>query len=35
VVLVAVAVVIGVVSSFLPAWHASRTNIIDSLRYTG
>jgi putative ABC transport system permease protein len=34
-VLVLVAVLIGVVSSFLPAWHASRTNIIDSLRYTG
>jgi putative ABC transport system permease protein len=33
--LVLIAVLIGVISSFLPAWHASRTNIIDSLRYTG
>ena len=33
--LVVVAVVIGLASSFIPAWHASRTNIIDALRYTG
>ncbi|MGH9653746.1 MAG: ABC transporter permease [Bryobacteraceae bacterium] len=26
---------IGLVSSFLPAWNAARTNIIDSLRYSG
>jgi len=31
----AVAVLIGVVSSFIPAWNAARTNILDSLRYTG
>jgi ABC-type antimicrobial peptide transport system permease subunit len=34
-VLLLIAVLIGVTSAFLPAWHASRTNIIDSLRYTG
>jgi putative ABC transport system permease protein len=28
-------VVIGVVSSFIPAWNASRTNILDSLKYSG
>jgi len=28
-------VLIGVASSFLPAWNASRTPILDSLRYTG
>lgn len=28
-------VIIGLTSSFLPAWHASRTNILDSLRFTG
>ena len=31
----AVAVFIGLVSSFIPAWNAARTNILDSLRYTG
>jgi len=31
----AVALIIGFVSSFLPAWNASRTNILDSLRYSG
>ena len=30
-----VAAVIGVVSSFVPAWNAARTNILDSLRYSG
>lgn len=30
-----VAVLIGVVSSFIPAWNAARTNILDSLRYSG
>lgn len=30
-----VAIVIGFVSSFLPAWNAARTNILDSLRYSG
>ena len=34
-VLLCVAVVIGLASSFLPAWNASRTHIIDSLRYNG
>jgi putative ABC transport system permease protein len=34
-VLLLLAVFIGVASAFLPAWNASRTNIIDSLRYTG
>jgi putative ABC transport system permease protein len=34
-VLLLIAVLIGVASAFVPAWHASRTNIIDSLRYTG
>jgi putative ABC transport system permease protein len=33
--LFAVAVLIGLVSSFVPAWNASRTPILDSLRYTG
>ena len=33
--LFAVAVFIGVVSSFVPAWNASRMPILDSLRYTG
>ena len=31
----AVALFIGFVSSFIPAWNAARTNILDSLRYTG
>ena len=30
-----VAVVIGLISSFIPAWNASKTNILDSLRYSG
>ncbi len=30
-----VAVFIGFVSSFVPAWNASHTNILDSLRYSG
>jgi putative ABC transport system permease protein len=30
-----VAVFIGLVSSFVPAWNAARTNILDSLRYSG
>lgn len=30
-----IAVFIGVVSSFIPAWNAARTNILDSLRYAG
>ncbi|HYO82299.1 MAG TPA: FtsX-like permease family protein, partial [Bryobacteraceae bacterium] len=33
--LICVAVLIGVASSFVPAWSASRTSILDSLRYTG
>lgn len=35
VLLLVVAVLIGLLSSLVPAWHASRTNIIDSLRYSG
>jgi putative ABC transport system permease protein len=35
VLLLAVAVFIGLISSIIPAWHASRTNIIESLRYSG
>jgi putative ABC transport system permease protein len=30
-----IAVLIGFVSSFVPAWNAARTNILDSLRYSG
>jgi putative ABC transport system permease protein len=30
-----IAVLIGFISSFIPAWNAARTNILDSLRYTG
>jgi putative ABC transport system permease protein len=30
-----IAAFIGLVSSFIPAWNAARTNIIDSLRYSG
>jgi putative ABC transport system permease protein len=30
-----VALAIGVISSFIPAWNAARTNILDSLRYAG
>jgi len=30
-----VALLIGLISSFVPAWGASRTTILDSLRYTG
>jgi putative ABC transport system permease protein len=33
--LIVIAVLIGLVSSIIPAWNASRTNIIDSLRYSG
>jgi putative ABC transport system permease protein len=29
------ALVVGVVSSFIPAWNAAKTNILDSLRYSG
>ncbi len=31
----ALALLIGLVSSFIPAWNAARTNILDSLRYSG
>ncbi len=31
----AVALFVGFVSSFVPAWNAARTNILDSLRYSG
>jgi putative ABC transport system permease protein len=31
----AVALMVGLVSSFLPAWSASRTSILDSLRFSG
>lgn len=30
-----IAILVGVISSFVPAWNASRTNILDSLRYSG
>jgi len=30
-----VAVAIGLISSSIPAWNAARTNILDSLRYSG
>ena len=30
-----IGVIIGVASSFIPAWNASRTPILDSLRYNG
>jgi putative ABC transport system permease protein len=30
-----VAVLLGLVSSFVPAWNAARTNILDSLKYSG
>lgn len=30
-----VAIFVGLVSSFIPAWNAARTNILDSLRYAG
>jgi putative ABC transport system permease protein len=26
---------IGIISSFVPAWNAARTNILDSLRFSG
>lgn len=29
------ALLIGLVSSFIPAWNAAKTNILDSLRYSG
>jgi len=32
---IAVALLVGIVSSFIPALNASRTNILDSLRYAG
>jgi len=32
---IALALVIGLVSAFVPAWNAARTNILDSLRYSG
>lgn len=31
----AVAMGIGVISSFVPAYHASKTSILDALRYSG
>lgn len=31
----ALALLIGLISSFIPAWNAARTNILDSLRYAG
>ena len=30
-----VALLIGLISSFIPAWNAARTNILDSLRFSG
>jgi len=35
VVCLGVALLIGVISSFVPALNAARTNILDSLRYSG
>jgi putative ABC transport system permease protein len=32
---IAVALLVGIISSFIPALNASRTNILDSLRYAG
>jgi putative ABC transport system permease protein len=29
------ALIVGLVSSFIPAWNAAKTNILDSLRYAG
>jgi putative ABC transport system permease protein len=34
-IILVVGVGIGVLSSLIPAWNASRTNILDSLRYSG
>ncbi len=31
----AIAVILGFVSSFVPAWNAAKTNILDSLKYSG
>jgi putative ABC transport system permease protein len=31
----AVALLVGIISSFIPAFNAARTNILDSLRYSG
>ena len=31
----ALAFIVGLVSSFIPAWNAAKTNILDSLRYAG
>ena len=30
-----IAVLVGLISSFVPAWNAARTNILDSLRFSG
>lgn len=30
-----IAIFVGLISSFIPAWNAARTHIIDSLRYSG
>ncbi len=30
-----IAMVVALISSFIPAWNAARTNILDSLRYSG
>ncbi len=30
-----IAVLVGLISSFIPAWNAARTNILDSLGYSG
>jgi len=35
VICLAVALLIGIISSFIPAFNAARTNILDSLRYSG
>ena len=32
---ISLALLLGLVSSFVPAWNAARTNILDSLKYNG
>lgn len=35
VICIVIAFLVGLISSFVPAWQAARTNILDSLRYAG
>lgn len=32
---ISLALLLGLISSFIPAWNASKTNILDSLKYSG